>query len=439
MHDSSLPDLDPCPPSAVSHGVGVAGLFGLIAWVALAWHYGMDGPYAGMAAIFACGVPMVLWSLLVDRVHRNASTGIDWEGPPKALRDIFDISLVKLTGFWATWGIMAVLYCLARWYWDGGYRFAMEMFGTAAPWLLVASVPYVLWLDRRLIEPRDASYAFGQWIIGGAAGMADLTQVAHHARAWLVKGFFLAFMLSVLPSNFANLIHWNLGDVLASPIGLANFLIMLLFLIDVAFATVGYMLTCKPLDAHIRTANPLLAGWVAALMCYPPFVLMGDGGPLDYHHGTAEWSYWLGGNQPALVAIQWIYGSLLVALTGIYAWATVAFGLRFSNLTHRGIITHGPYRWTRHPAYLSKNLFWWLSALPFLVTTGSLVDVVRNSATIAIVSAIYFWRAKTEEAHLNSDPAYAAYSQWMQRHGWMDRLLAALKGKPPSPTMQPAE
>ncbi|CAH0349021.1 MAG: isoprenylcysteine carboxylmethyltransferase family protein [Sphingobium sp.] len=430
---------DPCPPSAVSHGVGIAGLVGLIGWTLVAWHYGMDGPYAGMAAVIACGIPMVLWSLLVDRVHRNASTGIDWDNAPRPLRDTLDISIVKITGLWATWGGIAVLYCLGRWYWDGGYRFAMEIFGTAAPFLLAASIPYVLWLDRRLIEPRDASYAFGQWVIGGAAGKADRAQVAHHLRAWAVKGFFLAFMLSVVPSNFANLVQWNPADVLANPIGLANFLIVLLFLIDVAFATVGYMLTMKPLDAHIRTANPLFAGWIAALICYPPFVLMGNGGPLDYHHNTADWSHWFAGDTPMVVAVQWLYGSILVILTGIYAWATVAFGLRFSNLTHRGIVTHGPYRWTRHPAYLSKNLFWWLSSLPFLVTTHSLVDMVRNTATMAIVSAIYFWRAKTEEAHLGTDPAYATYSAWMRRNGWIDRLVARIKAPRPAPAVQPAE
>jgi hypothetical protein len=34
---------------------------------------------------------------------------------------------------------------------------------------------------------------------------------------------------------------------------------------------------------------------------------------------------------------------LAVALlgNGIYVWATLAFGLRFSNLTNRGIITRG--------------------------------------------------------------------------------------------------
>jgi len=439
MRKAAAIDIDPCPPSAVSHGVGLAGLFGLAIWIAVAWRYGMDGPYAGVAAVFACGVPMVLWSLFVDHVHRNASTGIEWDGKAKPLHDILDISLVKLTGLWATWGGIAVLYCLGRWYWDGGYRFAMEMFAAAAPWLLALSIPYILWLDRRSTEPRDASYAFGQWIIGGAAGKADRVQVAHHLRAWTVKGFFLAFMLSVLPSNFANLIHWNPAEVIANPINLANFLIILLFLIDVAFATVGYMLTLKPLDAHIRTANPLLAGWVAALICYPPFVLMGDGGPLDYHHGTAEWSHWLSGGGTFLIAVQGIYGGVLVLLTGIYAWSTVAFGLRFSNLTHRGIITHGPYRWSRHPAYVSKNLFWWLSTLPFLVTTGSIVDMVRNSATMVIVSAIYFWRGKTEEAHLGTDPAYAAYSDWIRRNGWIDRLSASFKGQSAPMSVQPAE
>jgi hypothetical protein len=76
-------------------------------------------------------------------------------------------------------------------------------------------------------------------------------------------------------------------------VALANWLIAWLFMVDVQIGTVGYLLTLRPLDAHIRSANPLLAGWVAALICYPPFVLMGGGGVLDYHAGTREWSGWL--------------------------------------------------------------------------------------------------------------------------------------------------
>jgi hypothetical protein len=66
-----------------------------------------------------------------------------------------------------------------------------------------------------------------------------------------------------------------------------------MFVLDEQVGTVGYVLTMKPLDAHIRSANPYVAGWVAALICYPPFILMGDGGPLNYHPGTSDWTFWL--------------------------------------------------------------------------------------------------------------------------------------------------
>ncbi|HSJ77440.1 MAG TPA: DUF1295 domain-containing protein, partial [Erythrobacter sp.] len=104
------------------------------------------------------------------------------------------------------------------------------------------------------------------------------------------------------------------------------------------------------------------------------------------------------------------------------------FGIRFSNLTYRGVLTHGPYRFTRHPAYLSKNLFWWASVLPFLVTTGSLADGVRNSIFLLVVNGIYYWRARTEEAHLLAeDPKYADYHAWMEQHGLITAPLARLK------------
>ncbi|MDI1294770.1 MAG: protein-S-isoprenylcysteine methyltransferase, partial [bacterium] len=257
---------DTCPKSAVSHGVGIAGLLGLGLWTLVARHYGMDGPYAGLAAVVACGVPMILWSLIVDRVHRHASTGIDWQGPPRTVRDVLDISIVKIAGLWATWLAIALFYCLARWYWDGSYRLSMDLFMAAAPWLLGLSVPYIIWLDRRLVAPRDATYAFGQWIIGGAAGKPVMADVANHARAWTVKGFFLAFMVSIVPGNFTSVVNWRIEDAFANPVALAGFLIAVMFMIDVCLATVGYMLTMKPLDSHIRTANPYLAGWLAALI-----------------------------------------------------------------------------------------------------------------------------------------------------------------------------
>ncbi len=206
-----------------------------------------------------------------------------------------------------------------------------------------------------------------------------------------------------------------------------------MFLVDVAFATGGYILTMRPLDAHIRSANPYAAGWLAALMCYPPFQIMVNGGPLDYHLGAHDWTVWLW-SWPNL---QILLGAGLIFLTAWYAWATVAFGLRFSNLTHRGILTHGPYRWTRHPAYLSKNLFWWASGLPFFCSEG-FVEGVRNTLIMALVSGVYYWRAKTEERHLMADPAYRAYAEWMDRNDLWAKLRGLLHRRR-SPALQPAE
>src|SRR3989344_5506587 len=425
---------DPCPPSAVSHGAGLIGLVGLLGWIALARHFGWDGPSAALVCCVATGVPMVIWSIVVDKVHLRPSTGIDWSHP-RAVKDVLDISIIKLTGLWLTWSLIAAIYATARWYWTGNYQFSMAVFIYASPFLFFLSIPYVIWIDRYLKEPRDGAWHFGA-MISGQPGR-DREQIWHHLRAWAVKGFFLAFMLSIVPGGYADIVNANVAEIATNPVWIANWLIIAMFLVDVQFATVGYVLTFKPLDSHIRTANPFMAGWAAALICYPPFIMMGDNGPLNYHVATADWAYWFEGHTTLLA----IWGVWLVFLTGVYAWATVAFGIRFSNLTHRGILTHGPYRWTKHPAYLSKNAFWWFSTLPFLVSSGSWQDGLCNTVLLAAVSGVYYWRARTEERHLMADPDYAAYAAWMERHGPVPRAIGWLTGRRAKvdPVVAPAE
>lgn len=440
---------DQRPQSDVSAGTGLSGLAGLFAWLLVCRNWAtladafslsgprapLSGPYAALAAVAFSGTAMVLWSLLVDKVHRRPSTGIDW-ARRRPLGEVLDISITKIAGLWATWAVIGFGYCVARWYWQGQYLFAMEVIGAAAVPLFLLAIPYVLWLDRVLIDPRDGAWHFGALLIGREP--FDPEQVRIHWRAWAVKGFFCAFMISILPPGWATLVTLDLAAIGADPVAVARWLTELLFLIDVQIAMVGYLLTMKPLDAQIRSANPHLSGWVAALICYPPFILMTNGGPLDYHFGTSDWAFWLR-DYPSVL---WVWAALLVGLTAIYAWATVAFGLRFSNLTWRGTLTNGPYRWTRHPAYLSKNLFWWLSTLPFLVTTGNRNDAVRDTVILALVSAVYYWRARTEEKHLLAEDAkYRAYHAWMERGPTLTRALARLTAaaRPRRPVAQPAE
>ncbi|MGQ3179949.1 MAG: protein-S-isoprenylcysteine methyltransferase, partial [Blastomonas fulva] len=111
MPSSAAPLHDPCPPSAVSHGAGLIGLVGLIGWVLLARHYAWNGPNAALVCCIATGLPMVLWSLLVDKVHLRPSTGLDW-AHPSAVKDVIDASMIKLTGLWMTRAGIAAIYAV---------------------------------------------------------------------------------------------------------------------------------------------------------------------------------------------------------------------------------------------------------------------------------------------------------------------------------------
>ncbi len=430
------------PPSDVSAGVGLAGLLGLFAWILFCRNYPvfaqwaglggafspdrgvLSGPYAALAAMIFTAGPMALWSMLVDRVHLRPSTGIDWSRK-RSVADMLPISCVKITGLWATFAILAAIYAMCRWYWDGQYLFAMQVLGFAVLPLAALAVPYVVWLDRRMAEPRDYTWHFGALLLGQPGW--DAGEIKKHWRAWIIKGFFGAFMISILPAGFAYVVEADLSAIASNPIALGMLCITLLFVVDVQIGTVGYLFTLRPLDAHIRSGNPFVGGWLAALLCYPPFVwgLIGANNQvLSYETNVASWGHWLAGSETML----WAWAGWLVFLTAIYAWATVIFGIRFSNLTYRGVITNGPYRYTRHPAYLAKNLYWWFSVLPFLVTSGSAADAARNTFFLLVVNAIYYWRARTEEAHLLAeDPKYRDYYEWMEHHGLITAPLARLK------------
>jgi protein-S-isoprenylcysteine O-methyltransferase Ste14 len=88
------------------------------------------------------------------------------------------------------------------------------------------------------------------------------------------------------------------------------------------------------------------------------------------------------------------------------------FGLRFSNLTHRGIISTGPYAYVRHPAYAAKNFSWWCVMFPVaLYQAGAQKSAAPLLQVLGLVGLtfIYYMRARTEEKHLRKDPEYRAY------------------------------
>ena len=87
MEETNKPVRPPRPKSAVSSGVGLAGLIGVAIWMSYALPRGLAEPWSAFVNVLFCAVPMVLWSVFVDKVHRNPTTGIVWDQPPRPWRD----------------------------------------------------------------------------------------------------------------------------------------------------------------------------------------------------------------------------------------------------------------------------------------------------------------------------------------------------------------
>lgn len=172
-----------------------------------------------------------------------------------------------------------------------------------------------------------------------------------------------------------------------------------LFIMDVGLGLIGYASSSRWLNNKSKSVDPTLFGWFIALACYPPFNSI----TADYLPYSG-----MGAGEPyALFQPEWVdvlLKSLTLACFTLYVWATTAFGLRFSNLTNRGIISRGPYAFVRHPAYVAKNIAWWTEFVRDFHSPWQFVFM-------AVWNYIYYMRAITEERHLCNDPDYQAYCE----------------------------
>jgi hypothetical protein len=406
----------PRPRSASTPWTGLAGLAaaGLAAMLVRDWL--QPDWLKTLEVMGAAAGAMMLVDALLYHTWLSPTTGLT----QAALRplDAQRVAL-KLSGLWISIGALAVAYALPAEY--SGELYAS--FKSAALWCLpglaVASPFYIAYVDRRQRDPSDAYQQLGSLLIGRRP--IDWSLLRAHALGWAVKGFFLPLMFAFTHSGLVAL--WA-SDGIPSPADFPqffSFLIDAFYLCDVLLATVAYALTLRLLDTHIRSVEPTIFGWLICLVCYPPFVNGSLNAYLSYEKDELYWGA-VFAPHPALY-VAW--GTAILVLVGIYLLATVVFGLRFSNLTNRGIITSGPYRWVKHPAYLSKNLSWWLISVPFVAGAGWVV-AVQSCALLAGVNLVYFLRAKTEERHLRADPAYRDYEAFIAEHGLVAVLRRAI-------------
>ena len=171
-----------------------------------------------------------------------------------------------------------------------------------------------------------------------------------------------------------------------------------LFVVDTLIFSFAYLVESDYLGNRVRSVESTVGGWASALVCYPPFNFFARQSLVSIGGGALNPSSF------PVMGFQFIivFQSIALILFVIYVWASVALGSRAGNLTNRGIVAVGPYRYIRHPAYVAKNLSWFFEVLPFFSHPLQLLSWI-------LWAGIYVVRAVTEERHLSKDSSYIEY------------------------------
>ena len=399
------------PNSATNQWINASGLAMLVVASLAAIALQLPPIFAALLCLLCYFAPVAVLETLLLKTHRRHSTGLDLSAPWLQRLNWRRVA-VKLLGLAGTLAIVVAGHLVLRLYQFDDLQLAGVMTLGMLPLLLLV-VPYFAWIDGLMTQPRDGYWHAGMLLMAQTRKL-DRAALREHCLAWAIKGFFLPIMMVYLVRYLAFLqaqSEWLTLDHLHAVRWFAGYSIVL----ELSIVCVGYLCTVRLLDSHIRSSNPHLLAWLVTLACYEPFNRIVSGGVLKYDDGV-EWHVWLS-NAP-WISVPWSIG--IVACFAVWVWVTAAFGLRWSNLTNRGIITNGPYRYTKHPDYLAKSTFFWLIHMPFLSNAGTL-DAVRNCALLVAINLIYYARAKTEERHLMADPAYVAYARAMEERSILRR------------------
>src|ERR1017187_9091737 len=143
----------PRPPASVTNfGLNLVGVFGAIAAFYILRNMNMSGPQAVFIVCFAGVIPIVLLDVLILRVHRRETTGIDWDTPHKP--DIRRVA-TKLLGLAATVAPFALGCYVFPEYgdWYGTFWNVLRRFGVG---LVAIAIAYTWIVDGHMREPRDA-------------------------------------------------------------------------------------------------------------------------------------------------------------------------------------------------------------------------------------------------------------------------------------------
>lgn len=403
------------PESATRNGINTVGLLFMLTSFIICKYFSIAFLNAVIILILSYAVPIIL----LEKHYLHGPQMVNHDGSFKVN---WDRVITKLVALFITLLIVSFIYWVLPEYHKKLYLPVWRFLKYISPAIIVLSIPYFIYMDTKDKDPYD-----GYWVIGKILTFSfyELKEVKNKRRiisqyilAWMVKGFFIPNMFVMMGYNVGAIYNIDPLDLIRNVDTWAHSMVRILFGIDLFIALAGYIFAFKLFDSHIRSTENTFFGWFVCIICYYPFYQFFFSLLIKPEIGT-HWT-----DNPYLQFIWIIIGLTLLT---IYVLATIVFGIRFSNLTHRGIITGGLYRYIKHPAYLSKNALWWFTTLPFIIAEPSLKAKAISLSLLSLTSLIYYFRAKTEEAHLSRDQTYVTYCAWIEHNGLFAKLKRRLK------------
>lgn len=175
------------------------------------------------------------------------------------------------------------------------------------------------------------------------------------------------------------------------------FIVLLAMFLALFVYLVGYIYESKKYKTSIVSVETSMFGWVVTITCYVPFYPL-----LAYVFPNASQDFAFYKSQEITFIVRLVLSVILVIKT----ITIFNLGLKSSNLTYRGVVTTGIYKWVRHPHYACKLLLWWIGLVPSAYLHPWLVG------PMIFWSVIYYLRAVTEEQHLiRNDKSYLDYQK----------------------------
>lgn len=294
--------------------------------------------------------------------------------------------------------------------------------------VLLVGLPLIAVTDRVLGSKLDATYEFGKIFLGKWRNL-DLEKIKDVLREWILRGFFLVLNYTTAVSMFTNFKTTGGFINYVSFAQFAPIFLELIFLVLLFTILPGYLFSSRLINTEVKNVDRTMLGWVVTFICYPPVIYSVFTAWLDYkvnlEHSLMEpWLQILGSLPTLLISV----GVIIILLELVHLWGEALLGLRSSNLMNRGIVTNGPFTYTKHPIYVVKCIGWFLVYLPFINPSGFL-SAFQSTILLLGVCYVFLARGWAEERLLASDEVYVAYARYIDKQGvfaWLGRLLPIL-------------